>query len=249
MGASTYGECVGAMMDRAHPSILQKAVDDGRSTFDLDSVLTCVADVRATSCDTLADVIQLPYAYVPSCHDVLQGPESNPADCEGSWECNADSFCFKASEDSCLGTCTQTAGLYTLCGAANCGVDEMCDYSTDTCVPRGGDGAECRHSGECLGTYDCLDGQCTKIRRGEVGSYCGQEWACDVGLGCRSGECIELPGPGEQCTQFACPRGYRCTGTCEERSESGSCSSDEECVSNDCHSGTCRPPLTGCRDL
>ncbi len=247
-GAATVGECTQAQLNRQHPSLLQAAVDSGRSNFDISGVVACITEIAMTSCDEMADVANDPFAYLSECQAVLAS-DVEPVSCEGSWECPTDTFCYKPEDGNCLGACTPTNFLFPLCGETNCQLDEQCDFETNTCGPRLGDGGTCDHGGECLQTYDCVDSTCKAIRRGEAGGGCGDEWACDIGLGCRSGVCEERPGPGEACVQYACPTGYFCGADCTAQNEGGSCTSDEVCLSGECHQGTCRPPTTSCHDL
>jgi hypothetical protein len=234
-----------------------KDVVAGKVRFDGAKLTACENDIRALTCNYLyGAIVNLP----DSCNAVLAGTVSNGGACRMSQECAGN---FEQCDDGsqCPGACTGVPSMIApAClgdggtGAA-CSVEQGCDETTGTCVPRWASGP-CNTSLDCAGGYQCTNGgaggdassySCVAYKR--VGETCSAGTnECSPGTFCDSGACAVWPGTGGACGDLdgetvGC-LGGTCTangadskGTCVARLPVGSSCTVRQGQSNPCAPG------------
>lgn len=118
-------------------------------------------------------------------------------------------------------------------------LEEACEESP--WVGLQGDGADCMWAFECKADHFC-DGVKCRALPGEGETCTG---SCAAGLYCGSDGgglvCLRYKGEGESCSSSGeCAEDLYCSQTCRTRQPGGaSCTSDDQCASYECSSGTC----------
>lgn len=240
------------------PDVL-RALDNGSVLYDGEVAYDCFEAIRESSCiDTNFEDL----FYSRTClAAIFSGTLDNGVLCWDDFQCvsgSCDVDYAACDLACCAGTCAAlpNAVLGQPCPAGYCIDGSLCNYDTETCVPKGGLGADCYDNYECGDELVCLGDKCTTPRgAGELclGGECGQ-----MGLSCdnTSNLCVAVQHQGALCNpdNDLCGWGLSCnpsTNTCQGAvGIDGPCQDDFDCGDWSLYcdidylvgvDGTCRP--------
>jgi hypothetical protein len=219
---------------------VRRAIETGSVSYDAEAALECVEAFRGSSCvESSLDSIFAGAA----CEGVFSGSIEIGSLCWTDLQCQSQ-FCdtdyWACDQACCAGTCAAlpNAVLGQPCPGGFCVDASICDYETETCVPKQWVGGACVDSYECSAGLACLghtDRACANPRNsgeGCVGGECGR-----MGLICDStiDRCVEVQRAGDICNPDVdlCGWGLSCnpgTNTCQIVGGIGAkCRDDYDC--------------------
>ena len=221
------------------PDVL-RAIETGSVSYDGEAAFECVEAVREASC--LESNIDNIFA-APSCKDVFSGSLEIGTLCWTDLQCESQ-FCdvdyLACSMACCAGTCAPlpNAVLGQPCPTGYCIDGSICDYDTETCVPKQVNGGPCIDSYDCADGLACLgyyEGVCSLPRN--EGEFCVGEACGRMGLSCdtTTNVCVQVQHAGALCNPDIdlCGWGLGCnpsTNTCQVIGGIGTpCVDDYEC--------------------
>lgn len=212
----------------------ERAIEEGRLTYDGVLGAACVAALEEVDCVT--------YANDAICGDVFEGQSEPGDDCYveetliffvGVSTCQ-DGYC---AGEECPGTCTTLPGPGEDCEGP-CQEGYYCDQELQ-CQPLPMIGDPCPDS-TCAPGAGCSEGTCVEVTTSSA-EACGEEVLCGGPTVCDEGTCRWRVEVGDPCTRpFHCPSPATCREqTCQLPGDEGSdCGADADCTE-----GLYCPPL------
>jgi len=209
----------------------KRAVDDGRTSINVEAFTQCLIRTSATRCNTAL--------FDPACLTRFSGTIADNEDCLADVDCaSPDAVCSSSCHDACcVGTCQRkfregedcqlfescepglrctgikcvSGDIGTSCakGSVNqCDFGTFCDSKTLRCTPTLAPGAACTSLLQCGGDTMCVGLSITVsdpghcVRISKAGDPCDD--FCDGNLYCdkTSGICRDLPELGQSCSLF-----------------------------------------------
>jgi hypothetical protein len=136
----------------------------------------------------------------------------------GSCTCTANSQCISGS--TCTNRPNKACAEKSCTSNANCGTSETCDTAVGLCKPK-----PCSATVPCGSSSSCVSGFCT----------CTANSACGTGGSCVTvGDCTA-----HACVNNACGGAQTCNGAVSGSCNAEPCTTDSQCGSGRCISGTC----------
>lgn len=179
----------------------QKAVDEGRQTFDAEAAEACVERLKeelddSTPCEQFFGPFESPSTFNADdpenpCERVFRPAVEQDGKCLIRGDCKSGMYCdLEAESGECWGRCKSLSAQ-----------GESCDFTANNC-----------ESG-----LRCVDGTCQQPPERDIGEQCKWDTQCSGDL-----NCIELPDDGQRCREPQGP-GQPCTTT-------GGCESGTVCA-------------------
>lgn len=154
------------------------------------------------------------------------------------------------SGDCASGSCRATEGSGSVCCTPDCGVDEICGPSGNTCVtPKASRGVACVVDDECA-SGSCSDGVCCEEACDGVCETCAGTGICRAPLddnACPSIRCSALDATCADITGDIQTNRCQSKGSCKSLDACGLAPAGVECLIGFCdNEGQCRAPTVNC---
>jgi len=191
------------------PEALFAAVRAGKAVLDATKAASCLAAIRALTCDQTPAVLRT----LPECREAVVGAVAEGGACIAEGVCVRGTRCVQdRTAGACAGTCA-ALGAGECADARDCAAGQECDGNRCvTPVAPGGSGQACGTGGTCLAGFGCDSGVCRPLP--------GANRPCRPGGRCASADLVCVPSPDftsasclpSRAKGAACTRPFECGG-------------------------------------